>query len=191
MKRIIISLALAMGVLVGFVAGPASADIPTPPESKLAVYMGHLEGTKINIEPGVQCRFDWNRGYMALSFRPTVLWTGFPKKRKGTTVGYYLEATSSIQAKAGVNGTFWKTLASKKYKSEKYRLIKNDALAELNENPFFELPVYYNVAQGSLDDRGQVTVRGVRDVAFGLDTTVWRGTYIQEGATACSAPGGA
>ena len=51
--------------------------------------------------------------------------------------------------------------------------------------------MYYNVAQGSLDYRGQVTVRVVRDVAFGLDTTVWRGTYEQDTETFCSAPGGA
>lgn len=139
-------------------ARPSSAmvDIPTPPRAKLNVYDLKVTGT-------------WNqaRGYCTITASAGTYWKKAPEK-KGTTNGHYLLVKTEVITPGGYGGSLIKTLAKKTYRSETYS-VPHVGLPKQQD-----WPVHFNAQQGSGDYGARITVRVVRAVAGGLDTTAWK-----------------
>lgn len=171
MKRTIVGTVGLASVALGFGAAPAAAEIPVPPESAVQV---------LNLR--TSCTV--NDSYATVSSKPTIRWAKAPK-RKGLTVGHYMRVKTQIMTPAGINGTLWKPLAGKTYKTKTYYLPAKGLPVT------FPAPVSYNTLHGTLDYRTRVTVRVIRNVTLGLDTTAWKGYYWTQTSALCTGRGGA
>jgi hypothetical protein len=102
--------------------------------------------------------------------RGTVDWFKHPKK-KGLTTGHYLRMTVEIQTPAGYGGTLWKTLAKRTTRTD--RALLGQGLPQA-----WTYDVGYNTASGTGEYRTKFTVRVIRDVRPGLDTTAWKKSVV-------------
>ncbi|MGA9746407.1 MAG: hypothetical protein WBQ50_03020 [Nocardioides sp.] len=156
--RLATGLAVLLLGLVPVSIAPASAagDIPTPPRAKLNVYGLHVSGL-------------WNdaRGYCTITAKASGFWKRAPKK-KGTTNGHYLLVTTEVIAPAGYGGSLTKTLAKKTVRSSTYS-VPHTGLPQR-----FAWQTDFIAQQGSGDYGARITVRVVRAVAAGADTTAWK-----------------
>ena len=69
-----------------------------------------------------------------------------------------------------------------------------DSFATVSSNPtirWSKAPVSYNARYGILDYRTRVTVRVIRNVTLGVDTTAWKGYYWDTFPAVCTGRGGA
>lgn len=156
--RIGTSLAVLLLGLVPVSLAPSSAagDIPTPPRAKLNVYDLKVTGA-------------WNavRGYCTITASASGYWKKAPPK-KGTTNGHYLLVKAEVIAPAGYGGTLTKTLAKVKERSSTF-YVPHVGLPQR-----FTWSATHNAAQGTGDYGARITVRVVRAVAGGADTTAWK-----------------
>lgn len=171
MKRSIAATSTIAAVVLGLGVTPASADIPLPPDTAVQVY---------NLNTSCQVL----DAYATVSSNPTIRWSKAPK-RKGLTVGHYMRVKTQIMTSAGVNGTLRKPLAGKTYKTDTYYLPAKGLPVS------FQAPVTYNALHGLLDYYTRVTVRVIRNVKPGLDTTAWKGYYWTQTSALCTGRGGA
>ncbi len=170
--RLVVGLTAGSGMMLGLVAAPAAAAIPFPPDNAVSVF-------KVK----TTCAAPRGSSYFTVSSSPTIYWGRAPK-RKGLTVGHYMRVKTQIMTSAGFNGTLWKPLATKTYKTPTYYLPAKGLPVT------FQVPVTYNVSGGLLDYRTRVTVRVIRNVRPGLDTTAWKGEYWEQFSALCTGGGG-
>ncbi len=171
MKRSLAGTSAIAAVVVGLGVTPASAEIPVPPDNSVQVY--NLKTTCQVID-----------SFATVSSNPTIRWSKAPK-RKGLTVGHYMRVKTQIMTSAGINGTLWKPLAGKTHKTDTYYLPSKGLPIT------FQAPVSYNARYGTLDYRTRVTVRVIRNVTLGVDTTAWKGYYWDTFPALCTGRGGA
>lgn len=136
--------------------GAAAGDIPTPPRAKLNVY-------------GLKVTGAWNpaRGYCTISATASGHWKKAPE-RKGLTTGHYLVVKTEVIAPAGYGGSLTKTLATTRVTSGTY------AIPHVGLPARFNWSAHFNAERGSGDYGARITVRVVRAVVGGLDTTAWK-----------------
>ncbi len=173
MKRLVIGVTAGTGMMLGLVAAPASAEIPRPPDNAVTVF-----------DVKTTCTMPRGASYFRVSSSPTIYWGRAPKRKGPTTVGHYMRVKTQIMTRAGFNGTLWKSLAKKTYKTPTYYLPAKGLPVT------FQVPVTYNVGGGLLDYRTRVTVRVIRNVRPGLDTTAWKGEYWEQFSALCTGGGG-
>lgn len=168
MKRLVVGIAAVTGMMLGLVGAPASADIPLPPDNAVTVF---------NVK--TTCTMPRGASYYTVSSSPKIYW-GLAPKRKGLTVGHYMRVKTQIMTPAGYNGTMWKALATKTEKTQTYYLPAKGLPVT------FQVPVTYNAGGGTLDYYTRVTVRVIRNVKPGLDTTAWKGEYWEQNSALCT-----
>jgi hypothetical protein len=170
--------ALAAGAALG-TGETVKAAIPLPPPSGLVVWhTGTVKTWLPNAGANGVCR---------ISTAPHVNWLRHPRKRR-LTIGHYAKIRVEIMAQAGYNGTLWKAVTSRSYTSPTKWLSVGGLPV------YWGFPLGYNVAHGLVDYRSRTTVRIIRDVRPGLNTTAWKGVYWGEpnraGCGSDSPPGG-
>ncbi|MDH4171090.1 MAG: hypothetical protein OEW42_16010 [Acidimicrobiia bacterium] len=176
---------IAMLVALSLVAPPSGAVVRSevrPPEASIRITTPPVTSLRVY---NVRAFSSWNAvaQYCTISAAPAVRWTRHPN-RKGATVGHYMRVKAELQTRAGFGGTLFKTIAKRKFRSRSFPIGQG-----LPVNWVF--PLHTNLAFANGEYRVKFTVRVIRNVALGVDTTAWKAVYASRLIQGCFGEGSA
>jgi hypothetical protein len=149
------SVGIALAGLLA-VAAPPTQAIPKPPPGAVAYNLSD-----------VSC--ERTASYVRVKGTAASYLRKVPAK-KGASVGAYQEVTLDIEAQSGYGGTLWKKMARTR---DRTGSIPHSG-AGLPQG--LMVSVNDNYREGNLEFRLKLTVRVIRDVRPGFDTTAWKYT---------------